>query len=244
MRLKGKQIVVTGGSKGLGRALTLRYASEGARVAICARSSDELNRLNIELSSRGAHILCLPCDIADPEQVGQFARSVLEDLGTVDVLVNNASILGPRIELVEFSKPSWDRVIDVNLNGLFNVTKAFLPSMVASRSGSIINVTSSVGKKGRARWGAYAVSKFAMEGFTQTLADEVRTFGIRVNSVNPGPMDTGMRHAAYPDEDRSKLRSPEEVTEVFVFLAADESRGVTGQYFEAQKFERKTKETI
>jgi len=242
--LQNKRIVVTGGSKGLGRALTLRYLLEGARVATCARSVDELNRLNIELSSRGAHILSLPCDIADPEQVGQFAGKVLEDFATVDVLVNNASLLGPRIELVEFTKPTWDRVIDVNLNGTFNVTKAFLPSMIRSRSGSIINVTSSVGKVGRARWGAYAVSKFAMEGFTQTLADEVRSLGIRVNSVNPGPMDTAMRHAAYPNEDRSKLKSPEEVTAAFVYLAADESRGVTGQYFEAQKFEKKTKETL
>jgi NAD(P)-dependent dehydrogenase (short-subunit alcohol dehydrogenase family) len=240
MRLKGKKIVVTGGSKGLGRALALRFASEGACVTICARSADELNRLSIELSARGAHVLALPCDIADPEQVAQFASSALEDLGAVDALVNNASILGPRIELIEYSKPTWDRVMDVNLNGLFNVTKAFLPSMVRSRSGSVINVTSSVGKVGRARWGAYAVSKFAMEGFTQTLADEVRGTGIRVNSVNPGPMDTAMRHAAYPDEDRSRLKSPEEVTEVFVYLAADESIGVTGQYFEAQKFERKT----
>jgi len=240
VRLKEKRIVVTGGSKGLGRALTVRFVREGACVAICARFAEDLNRLNIELRSGGAHLLCVACDIADPEQVGQFARSVLEDFGGVDVLINNASILGPRIDLVEFSRSTWARVIDVNVNGLFNVTRAFLPSMIAHRSGSVINVTSSVGKVGRARWGAYAVSKFAMEGFTQTLADEVRSLGIRVNSVNPGPMDTAMRHAAYPEEDRSKLKSPEEVTEVFVYLAADESRGVTGQYFEAQKFERKT----
>jgi NAD(P)-dependent dehydrogenase (short-subunit alcohol dehydrogenase family) len=239
MRLKDKRIVVTGGSKGLGRALTLRFVSEGAYVAICARSAEELNRLSIELSSRGAHVLSLPCDIADQEQVAQFAGSALDELGSVDVLVNNASILGPRIELMELSRPTWDRVIDVNLNGLFNVTKAFLPSMLRSRSGSIINVTSSVGKVGRARWGAYGVSKFAAEGFTQTLADEVKNSGIRVNSVNPGPIDTTMRRAAYPDEDRSRLKAPEEVTEVFVYLAADESRGITGQYFEAQKFERK-----
>ena len=223
----------------MGRALALRFVSEGASVAICARSCEELNRLNIELSSRGARVLSVPADIADMEQVAQFARSVLDDLGSVDVLVNNASILGPRSDLIEVSKPTWDRVLDVNLNGLFNVTKAFLPSMLKNRSGSIINVSSSVGKAGRARWGAYGVSKFALEGFTQTLADEVKSAGIRVNSVNPGPIDTAMRHAAYPDEDRSKLKAPEEVTDVFVYLAADESRGVTGQYFEAQKFQRK-----
>jgi len=122
------------------------------------------------------------------------------------------------------------------------VTKAFLPSMIRQRAGSIINVTSSVGKKGRARWGAYAVSKFALEGFTQVLADEVRYHGIRVNSVNPGALDTDMRHAAYPDEDRSTLKKPAEVTDVFVFLASDRSRGTTGEYFDALEYLKTNKE--
>jgi NAD(P)-dependent dehydrogenase (short-subunit alcohol dehydrogenase family) len=110
--------------------------------------------------------------------------------------------------------------------------------MLKQKSGSIINVSSSVGKKGRERWGAYAASKFALEGFTQTLAEEVKNKGVRVNSVNPGPMDTDMRHAAYPDEDRSKLKSPSEVLDVFVFLASDRSRSITGQYFDAQDFQK------
>lgn len=243
VRVKDKRVVITGGSKGLGRALVLRFAAEGARVATCARSVDELNRVMIELSAKAADGIVLPCDISDPDQVHEFAGKVLEEFGTVDVLINNASLLGPRIEIVEFTEQSWDRVIDVNIHGLFSVTKALLPSMIKQRSGSIINVSSSVGKVGRARWGAYAVSKFALEGFTQTLADEVRHYNIRVNSVNPGPIDTDMRHAAYPAEDRSQLRSPHEITDVFLYLASEESRGVTGRYFEAQKFERTMKET-
>ena len=115
--------------------------------------------------------------------------------------------------------------------------------MIGSRSGSIVNVSSSVGKLGRRRWGAYSTSKFALEGFTQTLADEVKHLGIRVNSVNPGPMDTDMRHAAYPEEDRSRLRPPSEMTDVFVYLASDASRGVTGQYFDALEYLKNGKKT-
>jgi NAD(P)-dependent dehydrogenase (short-subunit alcohol dehydrogenase family) len=242
MILKDKRIVITGASKGLGRALAFRFAEEGARLALCARSTDELKRVELELSLRGIPPLVASCDIADHSQVERFATLVLEEYGSVDVLVNNASQLGPRIDIVEWTAATWNRIIDVNVNGLFAVTRAFLPPMMKQKSGSIINVGSSVGRKGRRRWGAYATSKFALEGFTQTLADEVRIDGVRVNSVNPGPMDTDMRHAAYPEEDRSKLKSPSEVLEVFVYLASDQSRGMTGQYFEAQEFQKTKKE--
>lgn len=236
LRVKGKRVVITGASRGLGRALASRFADGGARLALCARSFDDLNRLALDLSVRGFPPFVAACDISDADQVDGFARSVLSEFGSIDVLINNASLLGSRVEIAEWTRATWDRVINVNVNGLFTVTRAFLPSMIQQRSGSIINVSSSVGKAGRRRWGAYAVSKFALEGFTQTLADEVGQLGIRVNSVNPGPMNTDMRRAAYPEEDRSKLKSPAEVTEVFVYLASDESRAVNGQYFEAQEF--------
>jgi NAD(P)-dependent dehydrogenase (short-subunit alcohol dehydrogenase family) len=236
MKLKDKIAVVTGGSKGLGRALAFRFAAEGARLALCARSADELNRVCLDISLQGSPPLFSVCDIADPDQVNNFASMVLSEYGAIDILINNAALLGPRIDISEWTQGSWDRVIDVNVKGLFSVTKAFLPSMIKSRSGSIINVSSSVGKIGKRQWGAYSTSKFALEGFTQTLADEVKHLGIKVNSVNPGPMDTEMRHAAYPEEDRSKLKSPSEITDVFVYLASDESRGVTGQYFDAPAY--------
>jgi NAD(P)-dependent dehydrogenase (short-subunit alcohol dehydrogenase family) len=242
MRLKEKRVVITGASRGLGRALASRFAAEGARLALCARSSDDLKRAELELSLQGMPPIAMSCDIADPAQVERFAECVLEEFGSVDVLVNNAAILGPRIDLADWTIPTWQRVIDVNVNGLFAVTHAFLPSMLRQRSGSIINVSSSVGKKGRQRWGAYAASKFALEGFTQTLADEVKTFRVRANSVNPGPIDTEMRHAAYPEEDRSKLKSPTEILDVFLFLASDESRGISGEYFDAQEYSKNIKE--
>ncbi|HCA79485.1 MAG TPA: 3-oxoacyl-ACP reductase [Bacteroidetes bacterium] len=244
MRLKAKRIVITGGSQGLGRALATRFAEEGARIAICSRTYDELNRVALDLAVRGHAPVFASCDIADADQVKRFSDLVLSEFGSVDVLVNNASVLGQRIEIVDWTRSAWDRVIDVNVNGLFAVTKAFLPSMIGQRAGSIVNVSSSVGRKGRAGWGAYAVSKFALEGFTQTLADEVRHHGIRVNSVNPGALDTEMRHAAYPDENRDTLKKPLEVTDVFVFLASDESRGTTGQCFDAQDYFKTKKEIV
>ncbi|MCX6142578.1 MAG: SDR family NAD(P)-dependent oxidoreductase [Ignavibacteriales bacterium] len=242
MKLEGKRVVITGGSKGLGRALASRFAEEGARLALCARSFDELNRLALELSLRGSQCIVSACDITDATQVSQFADLVLADFGAVDVLINNASLRGPRADILEWTRLTWDRVIDVNVNGLFSVTRAFLPSMVGQHAGSIINVSSSVGSVGKRRWGAYATSKFALEGFTQVLADEVRAAGIRVNSVDPGAMDTDMRHAAYPDEDRSKLKSPSEVTGVFVYLASDASRGTTGQCLNAEEFAKTHRE--
>jgi NAD(P)-dependent dehydrogenase (short-subunit alcohol dehydrogenase family) len=242
MKLKDKRIVITGASKGLGRALAFKFAEEGAKLALCSRSTELLNRVGLELSLKGSPPILASCDIADPSQVERFAAGVLEGFGGIDVLVNNASQLGPRIELAEWTPSSWSRIVDVNVNGLFYVSRAFLPGMLKQGAGSIINVGSSVGKKGRKRWGAYAVSKFALEGFTQTLADEVRTKGIRVNSVNPGAMDTDMRHAAYPDEDRTKLKSPFDVLDAFLYLASDQSYGVTGQSFDAQDFQQNKKE--
>ena len=244
MRLVGKRTVITGGSRGLGRALATRFAREGARLALCARSSDDLNRAALELASLGPPPVTTSCDIADENQVAQLAALVLAEFGGVDVLINNASVLGPRTEILEWTRSAWNRVMDVNVGGAFLVTKAFLPSMIRQGSGSIINVSSSVGKVGKAAWGAYAVSKFALEGFTQVLAAELASKGVRVNSVNPGAMDTEMRRAAYPHEDRSLLKPPSELTEVFVYLASDESRGVTGQWSEAQAVTKTNKEKV
>ena len=243
MRLSNKRIVITGGSRGLGRALATRFTQEGARIALCARSLDDLKRTALELASLGAPPLFAACDVADARQVEQFADLVLGEFGAVDVLINNAALLGTRSEIVEWTRPAWDRVMDVNISGVFSVTKAFLPSMILQRSGSIINVSSSVGKSGKPRWGAYAVSKFALEGFTQVLSAELVSSGIRVNSVNPGAIDTQMRHAAYPHEQRSELKPASEATDVFVYLASDESRGITGRCLEAQEFTRIKKET-
>jgi NAD(P)-dependent dehydrogenase (short-subunit alcohol dehydrogenase family) len=125
-------------------------------------------------------------------------------------------------------------VIRVNLHGVFLLSQEAVKRMIVQRHGSIINVSSGVGRVGRARWGAYAVSKFGLEGLTQVLADEVKEFGIRVNSVNPGPTRTEMRAEAYPEEDPLTLPTPEQITPIFVHLASAQSENLTGQMLEAQ----------
>jgi NAD(P)-dependent dehydrogenase (short-subunit alcohol dehydrogenase family) len=168
--------------------------------------------------------------------VQSFVNNVLEAFGGIDVLVNNAGILGPRVSLAEYPISEWERVVQANINGLFYMTRAVVPIMMIQKSGAIINVSSSVGRTGRQKWGAYAISKFATEGFTQVLAEELRSHNITVNSVNPGSMRTDMRREAYPNENPDLLRDPSEVAEVFIYLASDDGAGITGQAFDAANY--------
>ena len=143
---------------------------------------------------------------------------------------------GLGLPIEEYPEDEWRRVIDANLTGPFLVTKATIPHM--GEGGSIINLVSGVSVEGRAEWGAYSVSKFGVEGLNQILAAELAEQGIRVNAVDPGGMRTDMRAAAYPEEDPQTRITPEENTAVFLYLASDESKDVTGQRFKAQEFER------
>lgn len=236
MSLKGKHVVITGASRGLGRALAERFAAEGARLALCSRSGPALEAVRASLAERRADVLAATCDISDSHQTTAFAERVLSTWGHVDVLINNASMLGPRVAVSEYPVKEWDEVIQTNVNGLFFLTRLVVPTMMSRGAGAVINVSSSVGRAGRRHWGAYAVSKFALEGFTQVLADELKPFNIRVNSVNPGPMATDMRHEAFPQEDPATLRTPDQLTEVFLYLASDDGKGISGQAFDAATY--------
>jgi NAD(P)-dependent dehydrogenase (short-subunit alcohol dehydrogenase family) len=233
--LSGKVALVTGASKGLGRAISLAYAREGASIIGCSRNAADLREVESELSAITSSYL-LPADVSKPDDVKTLVDEALARFHRIDVLVNNASILGPRIEIVEYPDDAWREVMDVNLFGAYLVSKRVSQVMKNQKSGSIINVSSSVGRRGRARWGAYAVSKSGLEGLTQVLADELKPFNIRVNSVHPGAMATQMRHEAYPEEDQSKLKKPEETLDVYLYLASDESAGKTGGQYDAQSF--------
>jgi NAD(P)-dependent dehydrogenase (short-subunit alcohol dehydrogenase family) len=238
MKLTNKHILITGASKGLGKALALRFAGEGAAVALCSRNPSELDDVREEILAvhPDTRVLIQPCDISDHKQIDAFVHSVVKEFGTVDVLVNNAGALGPRVPIAEYPASEWERVVQTNLNGTYYLTHKILPAMISQKSGAIINVTSTVGKTGRAKWGAYAVSKFAIEGMTQVLSEELKAYNITVNSVNPGPLATEMRRQAYPTEDQSYLRKPEEVTDVFVYLASAEGTGISGQWFDAANY--------
>jgi NAD(P)-dependent dehydrogenase (short-subunit alcohol dehydrogenase family) len=152
----------------------------------------------------------------------------------VDLLINNAGILGPRVPLTEFSTRDWQEVLRINLNGTFWVTRAVARIMERQRSGCIINISSSVGRRGRAGWGAYAVSKFGVEGLTQVLADELRSAGVRVLAFNPGGTRTSMRVAAYPEEDPRSPRPPDIPARALLHLVLRTSAEHSGQCFDLQ----------
>jgi NAD(P)-dependent dehydrogenase (short-subunit alcohol dehydrogenase family) len=234
--LQGRVALITGASQGLGRALALAFAEEGASVVINSRSEESISPVAEEAGNVGAEVLALAADVAKGADVERLVGTAVERFGRIDVLVNNAGVLGPRVAIEEYPEDEWRRVIDANLTGPFLVSKAVIPRM--PKGGSIVNVVSGVSVEGRAEWGAYSVSKFGVEGLTQILAAELQERGIRVNAVDPGGMRTGMRAAAYPEEDPMTRVTPEENTDVFLYLASDESRDVTGERFKAQEFRR------
>ena len=232
--LQGKVALITGASQGLGKALALAYAREGASLVVNSRSEGSIRPVAGQVEGLGAEVLAVAADVSKGEDAHRLVDEAADKFGGIDVLVNNAGVLGPRVAIGDYPEDEWRRVIDANLTGLFLVSQAAIPHM--REGGSIINVVSGVSVEGRAGWGAYSVSKFGVEGLNQILAAELEGRGIRVNAVDPGGMRTSMRAAAYPEEDPQTRITPEENTAVFVYLASDESQGITGQRFKAQEF--------
>jgi NAD(P)-dependent dehydrogenase (short-subunit alcohol dehydrogenase family) len=235
-KLSDKVALITGGSRGIGKAIAIAYARQGAAVFVCARGETDLNRVVDEIRSVSGNAHGRTGDVGDPGQATVIVEAAREHFGKVDVLVNNASALGPRVPIAQYPFPAWEEVVRVNLTGAFLMSQEVLKIMMPQRQGAIINISSGVGRTGRARWGAYAAAKFGVEGLTQVLADEVREFGIRVNTVNPGPTRTEMRALAYPEEDPLTLPTPDQVVPVFVYLASDDSAAVTGQSLDAREW--------
>jgi len=238
-RAEGKHIVVTGASKGLGRQLALDFAREGAAaIALVARHADRLYKVREEIRdlSPRTKVIALPADLRHSKAVERVAAAVLSEFhGRLDVLINNASALGPSPMpyLLDYPLEEFRRVLDTNLIAPFLLTRKLLPAMLEN-GGALINVTSDAGVTGYPGWGAYGISKFGLEGLSQTWAQELAGTGIRVNWVDPGNMDTDMHRAAEPGEDSSQWADPAAVTEIFLHLASDAGRGVRGRRFRAQ----------
>jgi NAD(P)-dependent dehydrogenase (short-subunit alcohol dehydrogenase family) len=239
-KLVGKEILITGASQGLGREMALRFAREGASgLSIVARHPDKLNEVREEIRRIAAKIdiVATEADVSKPRDIERIIATTLAQFkGRLDVLVNNASTIGPSPmpNLLDYPVEDFREVIDTNLIGPFLLIKTVLPAMI-ERGGSIINVTSDAGQVGYPGWGAYGISKFGLEGMSQTWASELEDSGVRVNWVDPGNMNTAMHRAAEPEEDPKEWANPADVTDVFVFLASDESKGVTGKRFQAQE---------
>ncbi|MEX1265344.1 MAG: YciK family oxidoreductase [Woeseia sp.] len=236
--LKDRIILVTGASDGIGRALAVTAARLGARVILHGRNSKKLEKVYDEIDTiDGAlrpSIAVMDLATADSTAYTSLAESLDTEFGRLDGLVHNAGILGQRHAIAQYDAAEWQRVLHVNLTAPFALTQVCLPLLNKAPDPSLVFISSGVGRKGRAFWGAYAVSKFGIEGLSQTLADEHKHTSLRVNCINPGPVRTDMRLAAYPAEDRDALKTPEEVLPVYLYLLGPDSRGVTGESLDAQ----------
>ena len=221
MKLKDKVALITGGGRGIGKAIAMHYAREGAKLALCARTSAELEQTVKELRGINAEAEGWTCDVSLEEPVKAFVANAHKQFGRIDILVNNAGVMTRPTPMTELDVKKWDYTIAVNLRGPFLITQAVLPIMMQQKAGSIINVSSMIGRGAYANFLAYATSKWGLEGFSQTLAAEARSANIRVNSVEPGYVATKL--TGYSGS------KPESVTEVFVFLGSDESKSVTGK---------------
>lgn len=240
--LAGKTVLITGGAKGIGKAIALSYAEAGAKALITGRDEASL----IETCSQINRAYPSDSDIATAEyallDLARADDQTCENLATacktryqkLDGLVHNAGVLGDIGAISNADSMLWQDVMQINVNAAFVLTKALLPLLSQSPSASIIFTSSSVGRKGRATWGAYSVSKFATEGLMQTLADELTETKIRCNSLNPGATATAMRQKAYPDEDPSTIAAPADIMPAYLFLMGPDSEGVNGQALNAQ----------
>ncbi|WP_421864763.1 YciK family oxidoreductase [Motiliproteus sp.] len=236
--LQDRVILISGAGDGIGRAAALSYAEHGATVILAGRTTKKLEAVYDEIEKQGGAqpaIIPINLDGAAPHDYDQLADTIAQEFGRLDGLLNNASILGARTPIENYDPSIWNQVMQINVNAQFYLTQAMLPLLMKSDDASIVFTSSSVGRKGRAYWGAYAVSKFATEGLMQTLADELEGISnIRVNAINPGATRTNMRAHAYPAENPNELPTPEQIMPVYLYLMGSDSQQTNGQSLDAQ----------
>ncbi len=242
--LQGQVALVTGASRGIGRATALELARRGADVVLVARSGDALKSVSEEVRALGREALAIPTDVSNLTQVFTMAEKVRETFGHVEILVNNAGILGPIEHVYRVDPNAWARTIEINFIGVFNVTHSILPSMVFQQYGRIISLSSGASVRARKGWSAYAASKAAVNQFSRVLALEVAEFNIRVNVIYPGVVRTKMQEELVktPPEkwdleqanlfrsihEEGRLLPPEEPAKLIAWLAGPEGAGVNG----------------
>ncbi|KXK37950.1 MAG: 3-oxoacyl-[acyl-carrier-protein] reductase [Saprospiraceae bacterium] len=235
--LNGKVALVTGGSRGIGEAIVLKFAAQGADVAFTYLSSAEkANAVLEKAKAYGVNAIALKSDAADYNQAEALVNTVIEKMGKIDILVNNAGITKDTL-MLRMSEEQWDQVIEVNLKSVFNLTKHALKPMMKQRSGSIINMSSVVGVFGNAGQANYAASKAGIIGFSKSIAKEVGSRNIRCNVIAPGFIETDMTHALTEDQKKAytdniplkRLGSGEDIADTCVYLGSDLSAYVTGQ---------------
>lgn len=236
--LQDRVILVTGAGDGIGRAAAKTFAAYGATVILLGRTIRKLEAVYDEIvQAKHPQPAIYPMNLegASPKDYEDFAEIIHKEFGHLDGILHNASMLGRLTPLEHYDINQWYQVMQINVNAPYMLTRACLNLLKQSGDASVVFTSSSVGRKGRAYWGAYAVSKFAVEGLMQVLADELeQNTSIRVNSLNPGKTRTKMRSDAYPGEDPNTLPTPDEIMNMYLYLMGADSRGVHGQALDAQ----------
>lgn len=236
--LADRVILITGAGDGIGRAVAMACARHGARILLLGRTVPKLERVYDEIESAGGprpSIVPMDLAVAQAPAYAQLAETVDREFGRLDGLLHNAGILGQRSPIEHYDMKVWHEVMHINLTVPFAMTQTLLPQLMASRDASVVFTSSGVGRQGRAFWGAYAVSKFGIEGLCQILADELQgNSHVRVNAINPGRTRTAMRRAAYPAEDPETLPTPEDIVTPYLFLLGPDSKGITGESLDCQ----------
>lgn len=217
-KLAGRVALITGASRGIGRAVAERFAAEGAEVILVGRTQGALEEVDDVIRAGGGRASLVPADLADAGIIDRMGAAIFERWGRLDVLIGNAGVLGTLTPVPHIDPAVWDQVIAVNLTANFRLIRACDPLLRASDAGRAIFLTSGV-SSGRAYWGTYAISKAALEALARTYAEEVAKTRVRVNLLNPGPTRTRMRATAYPGEDPQDLKPPEAVTEAILALS-------------------------
>ncbi|EJI9285824.1 YciK family oxidoreductase [Salmonella enterica subsp. enterica serovar Infantis] len=235
--LQNRIILVTGASDGIGREAALTYARYGATVILLGRNEEKLRRVAQHIADE-QHVqpqwFTLDLLTCTAEECRQVADRISAHYPRLDGVLHNAGLLGEIGPMSEQDPQIWQDVMQVNVNATFMLTQALLPLLLKSDAGSLVFTSSSVGRQGRANWGAYATSKFATEGMMQVLADEYQNRPLRVNCINPGGTRTSMRASAFPTEDPQKLKTPADIMPLYLWLMGDDSRRKTGMTFDAQ----------
>lgn len=237
--LKDRIIMVTGAGSGIGRTAAKTYAAHGATVILVGRTVSKLESVYDEIEAAGhpkPAIVPLNFEGAAVKDYEELAMTIEDNFDRLDGLLHNAAILGNRSPVELYDPEIWSRVMQVNATAPFLLSRAMIPLLRKSDDASVIFTSSGVGRKAKAYWGAYAVSKFAVEGLSQLLADELddERHNVRVNSLNPGATRTNMRATAYPAEDPQKNPAPEDLMPVYLYLMGRDSHDITGQQIDAQ----------
>ncbi|MFO7967542.1 MAG: SDR family oxidoreductase [Archaeoglobaceae archaeon] len=211
MDVSGRTVIVTGSGRGIGKAIAVLLAQKGAKVVVTARTKSEIDKVRDEIRSAGGDAISFPADVTQPDSVKDMVQTTIQEYGSVDILVNNAGT-GIRKLFTETSQEELDNVMKVNVEGVFLCCQEVLPHMISKRDGVIINISSGAGKSGFPELSAYCASKFAVNGLTESVAQEVIDYNVRIYGVCPGSANTSLYRNLFPER-AGNLTSPEKVAE-------------------------------